>query len=328
MKSRTVAGFTLLELLAAAAITVLLVGLVLAVTTGALELWRKGQADFVVLSDAGIALDLLERDLQCATSTTVDATWLAITLVKDGQDLRNRGWLRDGVRYKPGGEGSFRPLPGSGSADGSALGEARFGLAGAWLRVITATAESGSEPALPRAVAWQIARRPLTGVVSPANPAPRRYLLFRSALAAGETFAHGGDLAAPAFTSSSEAPSGTRAPSTMMNPAVADAVIANVVDFGVWLYARGADGALRRTFPTTDDGGEFRTNPATAAPPAVADVFVRVLTEEGARQIELIETGRLVRPREHSSDEAWWWSVADTHSRVFTRRIELKGGSP
>lgn len=325
---RPSSGFTLLELLAAAAITVLLAGLVLAVTTGALDLWRKAQGDFSVVAEAGMAFDLLERDLQAAGAPAGQGGWLAVSVARSESELRHRGWTLDGARRKPGGPTSFRPLPGATSQDGLLMADARFGLSGAWLKMLTVTAESGTERAWPRAVAWQIARRPLTGTPGSGNPAGRRYILFRSAMTGEETFALGGNLAAEATVSISDSPAGTRAPSTLSNPAVADAVIANVVDFGIWLYGRNPAGALVRIFPEHGQDTDFRADETTVFMPVAADVMVRVLNEEGARQIELIENGVLSRPAEHASDGAWWWSVAEANSRVLVRRVALQGGRP
>jgi hypothetical protein len=326
MKTPDRTAFTLLELLAAAAITVLLVGLVLMVATRALDLWHRGQGEFGVLAGAGGALDLLERDLHAATRGSGDTTWLRVALAKEERDLANRGWLLDGIRRKPGGVPSFQPLPVGDSIGNPMLADARFGLAGAWLKLVATTAESGSEAALPRIVAWQIARRPLTGAVSAGNPAPRRYLLFRSALTAADTLALGADVTAPALASRSESPAGTRAASTMMNPAAADVVAANVIDFGLWLYAADRDGGLRRIFPIDGGDREFSAGALDEVAPVAADVLVRVLTEEGARRVELIESGHLIRPGEYATDAAWWWAIADEHSRVLVRRIQLKGG--
>jgi hypothetical protein len=52
--------------------------------------------------------------------------------------------------------------------------------------------------------------------------------------------------------------------------------------------------------------------------PDEAEVFLRVLTAEGARQVALIENP----PVNSSAPTAGnWWDVAVANSQVFTRRI-------
>jgi hypothetical protein len=33
----------------------------------------------------------------------------------------------------------------------------------------------------------------------------------------------------------------------------------------------------------------------------------------------------MVRPPQYSSDADWWWAIVEAHSRVYTRRVEVKG---
>jgi hypothetical protein len=49
----------------------------------------------------------------------------------------------------------------------------------------------------------------------------------------------------------------------------------------------------------------------------------------GATQLEAIELGRIPsRPPAYASDAEWWWAVVEANSRVFVRRIEIKGTAP
>jgi len=312
-------AFTLLELLVAAVLTVLLAGLVLAVTRGVLDLWRRTQGGYHAAAQAAVALELLERDLQAACYFPDGRTWLAADVIDDPARLAAAHGWRVAERMKPAGADSWRALPPLDAAGYRALPEARFGLSGVRLRLVAATQESTAEPTWPRAIAYQLARRPLTGPLAADNPAPVRYALYRSTVNATTTLAQNYELAAAAFGS-------------LALPASADALAANVVDFGIWLYAREADGRLRRIFPADESD---RTHAARGpdpvggpgAMPVVADVFLRVLTEEGAARIEAIELGRVSRPPGYPNDAAWWWAEAAAHSQVFTRRIEIVGGS-
>jgi len=325
-------GFTLLELLAAVTITVLLVGLILAVTTGVLNLWRRTQGGFSTNAEAKLTLDFLERDLQSALYRADGNAWLAVDVATASSALSNRGWLTSPA-MKPASE-SLRVLPDVDASEMRHIRDARFGLAGAWLRFIATNVEryesDQAEPpkgSLPVALAYQIARRPISGLIGSTNRAPIRYTLFRVTVSAGNTFSSGYSILADNYASSSNTPASQRSASTIANPTNADALASNVIDVGVWLYARQSDGSLRRIFPlTTADLGHAARNGGDEMP-VVADVMLRILTEEGATLIDSIESGRLARPSQHATDGEWWWAVAEAHSRVYTRRVEIKGGA-
>ena len=54
--------------------------------------------------------------------------------------------------------------------------------------------------------------------------------------------------------------------------------------------------------------------------------MIRVLTDEGARQIANMEKSPAqpaTRPTQYPSNAAWWWAVVTANSRVYTRRIVL-----
>jgi hypothetical protein len=128
-----------------------------------------------------------------------------------------------------------------------------------------------------------------------------------------------------------------------------DAVIGdNVIDFGIRAYARdaAAPGGLRLLFPATAAGAlsnapaalQSRLPPGTPATastynrifPDVIDVMVRILTDAGAEQIanlEKVQTPALAVPQRYNGNaQLWWWGVAAENSRVYTRRIVLRGG--
>ncbi len=322
-------GFTLIELLVAAVITLILVGVILGVTTGVLNLWRRTQGGFTANAEAKLALDLLERDLQAAVWRRDSNAWFAVSVVNDASGLANRGWLTTGAMTKPAGEESLRLLPDPGTDGEARLADARFGLSGAWLRFIATNVESSGS--LPVATAYQIARRPLTGTVNTSNPAPLRYTLFRSVVRTADTFTNGYDIMSSSYGSTSNTPGSQRDASTIANPVNADALATNVIDMGAWLYVRETNGSLRRIFPaTTGDVAHVARGNSTADAsrmPEAADVMLRVLSEDGAAQIEAIETGRVTRPPQYATDAEWWWAVAEANSRVFVRRVELKGGA-
>ncbi|MDQ5977969.1 MAG: hypothetical protein QG602_941 [Verrucomicrobiota bacterium] len=328
-------GFTLLELLVAVAITLVIAGLMLAVTTQVLGLWQRTQAGHSQSASARQVLDLLERDLQAALHRRDANGWLAVDILDTVAGLTNRGWLIGGAPMKPADGGSFLPLPPA-DADGVYhLRDARFGLSGAWLRFVTTNVESGGS--LPTVVAYQIARRPVTGNPVATNPAPVRYSLYRSVISPEETFSNGYDVTATAYGSTGNTPTSAlsttyRQPRNVTNPSHANLLASDVVDFGCWLYRRDGAGALVRIYPeSAGDTAHHAIGQSTADDsrfPEVADVFVRILGSGGVALLEAIERGRVTRPPEYATDAVWWWAVVEANSAVFIRRIEIEGTAP
>lgn len=317
MKWRVTRGFTLLELLVAVTLTLGLATAMLAVTSGTLAFWRRTQDRFTTSSQAQLALDFLERDLQSIVFRPDGvSTWLAVAVTNVPGGLPERGWQLAPV-MKPAHDESLRLLPATDDGRAPTIAQARFGLSGAWLRLIAMTPESAGDGALPRAIAYQLARRPVSGAPSAANAAEVRYSLYRAAVGGSASFTAGYDVA-------------TAYGSTLATAQVSDTILVNAVDFGVWLYVREDGGGLKRIYPA--DPGDLahaarggRGAVDAERGPQVADVMVRVLSDEGARQIAAIEQGLVPRPSGQATDAAWWWAVVVTHSTVHVRRVELKG---
>ncbi|WP_438483091.1 PulJ/GspJ family protein [Oleiharenicola lentus] len=311
-------AFTLLELLVAVTITLVLAGIMLSVTTNTLTVWKRTQDGFSGSTQAKLALDMIERDLQsaCHARTAVGNNWLAVDVVNSTAGLSGRGWLSSAF-MKPATALSLSLVPPT-SVIEPTIGDTRFGLSGAWLRFIAATAESSTQLALPRALSYQIVRRPVSGTVSATNPADVRYTLYRTFINNDDTFSSGYNVTAYG--------------ANLSNPSSSsDALATNVVDLAVWLYARDASGRLQRIFPASASDTTHRaTDAVTPNPenqfPDVAEIMLRVLTEEGARILAAMEggSGQISRPPAFATDDAWWWSVVEAHSRVFMRRVEIK----
>lgn len=325
------AAFTLLELLVAATITLLLAGLMLSVVRGTLALWQRAQDNFSTAAQAKLVLDLLERDLQAAVFRPDGGTWLAVDVSNNPASLTTHGWLLPPTLRKPATAESQRLVPVSVAGATPQIVDTRFGLSGAWLRLISTNVESGGS--LPVAVSYQLARRPLSGSIVASTQAAVRYTLFRAAVSTGNTFASGPDVTVAAYGSSSVTPAAARSAATLTNPNSTDALATNAVDFGVWLYVRDpGSGGLRRIFPADDsDITHAARNTGSALDadrfPAAADVMVRILTEHGANLLAEMESGagRFTRPPVYATDAEWWWAEVEAHSRVYTRRVEVKG---
>lgn len=327
-------AFTLLELLIAVAITLLIAGLMLTVTTSVMGLWRRQQAAGTQAIVARQVLDQLERDLQSAVHRRDGNRWLAADILDSAAALTNHGWLTGPGRMKPGAGESLRPLPAADALGARRIEEARFGLSGQWLRFATTQVESGAS--LPTVVAWQVARRPIVGQPVAGNPAAVRYSLYRSVVASDDALAAGWDVTAPAYGSTTNTVSAAtstayRQPRNVTNPSHANLIAGNVVDFGCWLHARDAAGNWVRVYPAAEGDLSHQAVGGSVANdsrfPVVADAMVRILSEEGATLVEAMESGRVARPAEYATDAAWWWAVVEANSAVFTRRIEIKGAA-
>lgn len=333
-RSCCIRGFTLLELLVAVTITLVIAGLMLAVTTNVLNLWRRNQAGHTLATTARQVFDLLEQDLQSAIHRHDANRWLAADILDFPGSLSNHGWLLGPGLMKPADGGSLLPLPAPAPGGDRLLQDARFGLSGCWLRFVATNVESGGS--LPTVIAYQVARRPITGDPLATNPAAVRYSLYRSVISNTDTFAAGYDVTFGGYAGTTNSPSGAGATSyrtarNVMNPSHANLLGSNVVDFGCWLYVRNPDRTLLRIYPAgPGDTSHQATGNSMAADtryPEVADLMLRILTEEGATLLEAIEAGRVPRPPSYGTDAGWWWGVVEANSRVFTRRIEIKGGA-
>lgn len=337
-------GFTLVELLVASAVTLLLAGIMVAVLAQMARTWARTSGGLMATQQAEQALDLLARDLQSAELRRDGRAWLVATVQPDqggAGDIGGTLAAWSSPERKPGAANPGRPdsslelLPASGRIE-----DCRFGMAGVWLRFITAVPDGNvgiADTSAPRAVAYQIVRRAVTGT----GGAAQRYALFRSEVRPfaddspareRSTTAVGYDLLAPAYNTA--AGGGNIGDAGTIRRPRRDLLLANdVIDFGVRFFRAdprngGArqllfpNGNANRGFAATTDLSARPLNPAVPAGamshgfPTEAELLVRVLTEEGARQIEALEAGRLAGPG--------WWEIASAHSVVLTRRVLLE----
>ncbi|MDD3180438.1 MAG: prepilin-type N-terminal cleavage/methylation domain-containing protein [Opitutaceae bacterium] len=368
-------AFTLIELLAASAITVVLAGLMLMMAVHVSELWQRISGRLGAEAQARLVLDQLTLDIQGAQyrDNLGGTVWLAadiLTSIDNAPGLWSRGPV--GGRFIP----SPKPVNRTHAADDEGnsldvtalrrslpekgrLADARFGVGGVWLRFFTTSrgANRHTDPSTisaPVAVAYQVIRRCPASDESPG--AVHRYYLHRTEVRPAAAVVKG--MVRPGTLEMGynivdvgyEGPTddswggndGMEAgdPYAIRCPQCVDTRFAeNVIDFGLWLHGRrpGPDGrvaTLQRIFPADADHLAHRASaaPATADPgtvfPEVADVMIRVLTDEGAHRVALLESGRLQRPAHYASNEEWWWGVAEQNSVVLTKRIHLPAFLP
>ncbi|TVR50597.1 MAG: type II secretion system protein [Puniceicoccaceae bacterium] len=322
-------GFTLLELLIATAVTAMLVTLMLTVAVSLMNVWNRSTGALDASTEARLALDQLTIDLQNSWAPPTGTGMSAAVLT----DLRpppvnwggpgGRGWVTAGPltqHLKPDGANTLRLLE-------PRIENTRWGRGGVWLRFFT-TGEEGI-----RAVSYQIARRNVTA----APDSTIRYILFRKVSSSTAVFTSDGgfDLDSSVY----EELEGTN-----LNYFAG----ANVIDFGVRFYVWTIEtvqgeptNVLRLIFPADIDGRLSdaqsdlvnNANLGVVEPawwdryPDVVDIFIRVLTPEGARLIDALETGRQGTFTATELEERWW-EIAENHSKVFTRRVVMPRRAP
>lgn len=336
-------AFTLLELLVALGLTAVIVGFTLAVSDRMFAAWSRQSTTVASRAAARIVFDRLARDLESALSGDDGRVWLAATILDDSE---NSGIWEPAPRQKPRGA-----VAGSLRLDTPSLREARFGQAGVWLRFFTAggamrskiSDEKSEVFSAPAAVAYQLIRHRSEGT---AAGGAGRYWLYRTEVRPASSQGRPGTLeagfdldpndAASAYAQASPGNDGAQAgdPFALTRPDNRDEVLAeNVVDFGVRFYRRTEGGALELIFPVP---GHDTVHLATTVPaprgdsremfPEEIEVMIRILTDDGARQLAAMEAdagASIPRPARDRDDVAWWWSIVEANSEVFTGWVSL-----
>lgn len=310
-------GFTVIELLVAATVTVLLAGVLIAVTSGSLNVWQRTQAGLTANTQAKLVFDMIERDFQAAVYRENGETLLAADIIDNTAGVVAHGWRTTATVMKPAGGESLRLLGDSNNPAGERIADARFGLSGVWLRFVTSNVSSNGT--LPVVVSYQLARRAMTGSATAQSSIPPRYILFRDFSSVRAPVDYGYNVDDSNFTQ------------MLISPGSSNALCSNVVDFGVWFYRWDTTGgAPVRIFPSSTGDLAHRGNGVVGAGnetrfPDIVDVMVRIISEEGASQLENIENGRISRPAQYATNAEWWWAVVEANSKVFVDRIVVGG---
>ncbi len=326
--SRSSSAFTIIELLVAVAVTALLVSLMLTIVVNITGGWSRSSGTLTSGNQARTVMDMITSDLQSAIMRRDGNVWLVSTIqaVPSGDAWGNSGKPAtpssssavDSSLYVP-----ALPAVATPPNQPPNLEDYRFGKGGMWLRLITNVPDTNAnltKMSAPRAVAYQIIRRKVTTAAN----AEERYLLYRSELSPDITFTTGYNL----LDSTKYYSSG--AGSILRNPTDDSLVANNVVDFGVRFFTRRSTGELDPVFPDTGTLSFAATSDTSKAGPgpdaspvrqipAVAEIFIRILTDEGANQIALLENA----PSGYTAPGTWW-EIALANSRVYTRRVEIK----
>ncbi len=301
-------GFTLIELIAALSITVLIGYFFISIGGDFVDTWDHVGDSVARETEARSALDTIARDLESAFFRDGSDIMFAVDGLSDNTNAGAK-W-ESGAAERPSGTG-YDPT------------NHQYGWAGCWVRLISAS------PSL-NAVGYQIIRSTIKdGVGTPRYMLYRNVVLHENLVANAET-SIGYDLSDLAYTSNGD----------VVTPSRSNILAMNVVDFGVRLYIYDASGGgdpsgddapdgLRLIFPAdgsselvSDVSGMSHAASTFAGTnysqryPDVVEVFVRVLSEDGAGQLSEIE---------EAGDNTRWQEIVDNHSRLYRRYVTIRG---
>lgn len=283
-------GFTVIELLVAAAITAVLAGFIVAIVSNVSVFWTRTSGRLSAEAQARLVLDQLTLDLSSAVYRDDGNVWMAADVLTNATGGATGLWVAatTPTAAKPSGTTSFDLAATRAElATRGALADARYGIAGTWLRFFTTKRGSNGTAvdsfSAPVAVGYQIIRR-ANGTATTAKPA---YLFHRAEARPATTtppatpanprptarpgvIDFGYNITAAAYTTSTATtnngattgdPRSIQVPGSRTNY---DSVIAeNVIDFGIRCYVRDSSPTsttgLRLVFPASGPSGAIST---------------------------------------------------------------------
>ncbi len=345
------AGFTVVELLVASAVTLLLVGLMLKVTSSVLGSYDKIHGKLSANNDVLHALNTVVADLESMVYRNDGNIWLAAEMVDSRFNTARSGgdnlWLSPSspTRQKP---------------QGIDLDENQYGQNGVWLRFFTSAYDRDKKDQFGgdihgniNAVAYQLLRRGASSKGEADSSAPRSYGLYRTVVNADRTFNVGYDfdlgldvdgylkqgnyywVLVPVFNENTAL---LGEPVEILRPDLGSLIANNVVEFGIQFLDEDDEDYV--DFETISDDRYFTGTSSRPLPrayfapysteanrpmPKFADIYLRVLTEEGARLILRFEQG-LYRAdiTGRSARNAFWRELEAAHSVEFRKRVQLR----
>ncbi len=278
-----------MELMVAAAITLVVLGFMVQITFSTLQTFDKVSGTLTSKTQAQLVFDYLRRDFSTLVWRRDGNVWLLATVQPDqtnlnggrgDADISTADWKptnpKPGVKTAGNPDSSLRlEKPGAASAVQKLqpISDYRFGQAGVWLRFFTNQPTNDTKQAAPIAVAYQIVRiKPQ----SQSTTSEMRYWLFRSAVRPAPTASTtkcvvyaGYDLTENTSSDGYNKPdaigidknSGNGAPGGIRMPDRELLLANNVIDFGVRFWKRDpANGKETLIFPANNSNNADNDN--------------------------------------------------------------------
>ena len=313
----SIRGFTLLEILLSVTLTVILT---MILAHAAVQVGETGQlleSELDRSGKASLVLDLLASDLQTCLLRQDENVWLAVDVLAASS---NSGSWVSASGQKPKASSLLLKPPLRPEESLINPEDYRFGMGGMWIRFFASVEDrsrsnNGEKVAGEiNAVAYQIVRRELTSITNLKDKTNAGYQLFRSVVRADHVFNTGYQIDTYA------GPSHAGYPGEIKEPRLDSAVCDQVIDLGIVLYQRNEAGEIVEGFPNRDISlPKLQTSLQYRSPqdgiPTQAELYVRVLSLRGARELRWREQGTF------GADE--WWKFAAKESRVFSRSLSL-----
>ena len=303
-------AFTLIELIVALGISAAIGFFAINIAIGVSDVWSVAEDRSIESVETQFALDLLAQDLESAFFRESPNPMFAVSVLDDASNSGR--WIDASSFARPITPDPFNP------------GIDQYGWAGCWLRFFTAA------PGL-NAVGYQFIRTPIVG-----SSNTIRYNLYRGVVRMDHTLTTGYDIEAAAYSTAGTPTLGN--PVEVVSPRVENIILSNVIDFGIRLYvydstAPETDDAppgMRIIFPAnglnqisnTDDEHSANTGFGLTYGsrfPEAAEVVIRVLSESGWEQLELVE--------EEGGTAAEWQRIVEENSSVYRRFVDMRSRS-
>ncbi len=296
-------GFTLIELIVALGITAVIGYFFVSIGRDFVAVWDNVGDSVARETEARAALDVIARDFESAFLREGTDVMFAATVLTNSSNAGSK-W-ESSAASRPAGTG-YDPE------------NHQYGWAGCWVRMISAA------PSL-NAVGYQVIRSTIH-----ADFGDPRYMLYRNVAQVEDTINNEFDLTSTPYVSAG----------AVVLPSRDNIMAVNVVDFGVRLYIYDssvddpsdvdapdglrlifpADGASRLATTYSEGSGDHSASTFTGAYgaryPDVVEVFIRLLSEDGAD--ELFEM-------EDRGDNVRWYKVVEENSKLYRRFIVVRG---
>ena len=284
-------AFTLIEIMAATAVMVILIGLVIQITNEVLKVWNRSSGKLSANSEARLAMELLTQDLETAVFRDNGMQWLRIEKVDDVGDSYDNKTVAlklfapalDRPKFEKDDDGNTVPIPGD--------------ICGIAYRLAFKEAYTNG---------------------------PKIYALYRNIVDSRTTFNDlMGDPAQKVLTT------GQWSESTVTDDS--NYLVTNIVDFKVIVYHLNSSAAvvpfngiisgdLWQVTQSYIYGGTNASLISNAqVKPLYADIILTMITDEGLEILQNIEAGRSGTGYDNAAD------VVREHGQNFVRRVQFSG---